>query len=76
MLPETAVLTYCGRDEAASPATGSAKAHVVEEKELVAHALDLAPAERVKDSGVSRTPVAEYAPRERSVRPQPVAAQK
>jgi 2-oxoglutarate dehydrogenase E1 component len=74
MLPETAVLTYCGRDEAASPATGSAKAHVIEEKELVAHALDLAPAERVKDSGVSRTPVAEYQPRERAVKPQPQPA--
>jgi 2-oxoglutarate dehydrogenase E1 component len=74
MLPETAVLAYCGRDEAASPATGSYKAHAVEEKELVGHALDLSPAERLKDSGVSRVPVAEYAPRERTVKQEPVGA--
>jgi 2-oxoglutarate dehydrogenase E1 component len=41
MLPETAVLTYCGRDEAASPATGSHQAHLAEEKELLARALEL-----------------------------------
>ena len=44
MLPETAVLNYVGRDEAASPATGSHKMHEVEEQELVVKALDLPPA--------------------------------
>jgi 2-oxoglutarate dehydrogenase E1 component len=43
MLPETAVLSYTGRDEAASPATGSYKMHQIEEQELIAHALDLKP---------------------------------
>jgi 2-oxoglutarate dehydrogenase E1 component len=43
MLPETATLTYCGRDESASPATGSYKMHEIEEQELIAHALDLKP---------------------------------
>ena len=38
ILPEHASLTYCGRDEAASPATGSTKMHEKEEKELVAQA--------------------------------------
>jgi 2-oxoglutarate dehydrogenase E1 component len=41
MLREAATLTYCGRDEAASPATGSYKMHEIEEQELIAHALDL-----------------------------------
>jgi len=40
LLPDT-ILTYVGRDEAASPATGSAKQHVQEERELVTAALDL-----------------------------------
>ncbi len=43
MLPDTAVLTYVGRDASASPATGSYKVHAVEEKELLSHALDLSP---------------------------------
>jgi 2-oxoglutarate dehydrogenase E1 component len=41
MLPKTAVLTYCGRDEAASPAVGSKKVSDREEAEIVARALDL-----------------------------------
>jgi 2-oxoglutarate dehydrogenase E1 component len=41
MLPEAATLSYTGRDEAASPATGSYKMHEIEEAELIAHALDL-----------------------------------
>ncbi|HWB53481.1 MAG TPA: 2-oxoglutarate dehydrogenase E1 component [Tepidisphaeraceae bacterium] len=41
MLSETAVLTYVGRDEASSPATGSYKIHEAEERELVSQALDL-----------------------------------
>ena len=43
MLPDPAVLTYYGRDEAASPATGSLKSHNEEEKEFIAHALDVPP---------------------------------
>ena len=43
LLPDPAVLTYYGRDEAASPATGSYKMHQVEEQEIIAHALEIAP---------------------------------
>jgi 2-oxoglutarate dehydrogenase E1 component len=48
LLPDTAVLTYVGRDAASSPATGSYKVHNVEEKELISHALDLTPAPPAK----------------------------
>jgi 2-oxoglutarate dehydrogenase E1 component len=41
MLPEQAMLGYHGRDEAASPATGSMYTHKSEESEIVAHALEL-----------------------------------
>lgn len=41
MLPDT-VLQYVGRDDSASPATGSFKLHQVEEQEIVSHALGLA----------------------------------
>jgi 2-oxoglutarate dehydrogenase E1 component len=41
ILPENRVLTYYGRDEASSPATGSYKMHKLEEEELVSHALEL-----------------------------------
>jgi len=44
MLPETAVLIYCGRDEAASPAVGSKKVSDAEEAEIISRALELAPA--------------------------------
>jgi 2-oxoglutarate dehydrogenase E1 component len=44
MLPETAVLSYDGRDEAASPAVGSKKVSDREEAEVVATALEV-PAE-------------------------------
>ncbi|MDP9174144.1 MAG: 2-oxoglutarate dehydrogenase E1 component [Planctomycetota bacterium] len=43
MLSETAVLTYYGRDEAASPAVGSKKVSDAEEAELIALALELPP---------------------------------
>jgi 2-oxoglutarate dehydrogenase E1 component len=46
ILPENRVLTYYGRDEAASPATGAHKMHEIEEQELLAHALEL-PAKEV-----------------------------
>ena len=41
LLPQGSTLGYCGRDEAASPATGSLKMHNVEEEELLTRALDL-----------------------------------
>jgi 2-oxoglutarate dehydrogenase E1 component len=41
LLPTGSTLTYCGREEAASPATGSHKMHEIEEEELLEHALDL-----------------------------------
>ena len=41
MLPDPAVLSYFGRDEAASPATGSMKAHEREEADLIGQALEL-----------------------------------
>jgi 2-oxoglutarate dehydrogenase E1 component len=44
-LPEDRVLSYIGREEAASPATGLHKMHDIEEEELVSHALDLPPRE-------------------------------
>jgi 2-oxoglutarate dehydrogenase complex dehydrogenase (E1) component-like enzyme len=42
MLPDT-IVNYVGRDEAASPATGSMKDHAREEREIVAHSLNLNP---------------------------------
>jgi 2-oxoglutarate dehydrogenase E1 component len=41
LLPAGSTLCYIGRKEAASPATGSHKMHLDEEKEIVTHALDL-----------------------------------
>jgi 2-oxoglutarate dehydrogenase E1 component len=41
MLPETAVLSYYGRDEAASPAVGSKRVSDQEEAEVVSRALEL-----------------------------------
>jgi 2-oxoglutarate dehydrogenase E1 component len=41
MLPETSVLSYNGRDEAASPAVGSKKLSDQEEAQIVSRALDL-----------------------------------
>ena len=43
LLPDPATLHYFGRDEAASPATGSNKMHQAEEAELVQQALEIAP---------------------------------
>ncbi|HYE18828.1 MAG TPA: hypothetical protein VEA69_10310, partial [Tepidisphaeraceae bacterium] len=40
-MPENRTLSYFGREEAASPATGSHKLHMIEQEELVAHALEL-----------------------------------
>ena len=52
MLPDPMVLSYVGRDEAASPATGSKSMHDAEEQEIVAHALEIKSKE-VKASGVT-----------------------
>src|SRR5688572_1244685 len=41
ILPDGRVTRYYGREESASPATGSYKIHQIEEQELVAHALEL-----------------------------------
>jgi 2-oxoglutarate dehydrogenase E1 component len=41
MLPETAVLKYFGRDEAASPAVGSKRINDQEEAEIISRALEL-----------------------------------
>ncbi len=41
LLPAGTTLGYIGRDETASPATGSHKMHEVEEHEILSHALDL-----------------------------------
>jgi 2-oxoglutarate dehydrogenase E1 component len=41
LLPDPVVLAYVGRDEAASPATGSSAMHKIEEAELVGQALDI-----------------------------------
>jgi 2-oxoglutarate dehydrogenase E1 component len=46
LLPDPAVLTYYGRDEAASPATGSYKMHQVEEQEIIGHALEIVSKEK------------------------------
>jgi 2-oxoglutarate dehydrogenase E1 component len=41
IMPENLVLSYYGRDEAASPATGVHKLHLIEEQEILSHALEL-----------------------------------
>jgi len=43
LLPDPLVLSYVGREEAASPATGSNDMHKSEEQEIVVHALDIKP---------------------------------
>ncbi|MDB5294301.1 MAG: 2-oxoglutarate dehydrogenase component [Phycisphaerales bacterium] len=43
LLPDPVTLHYVGRDEAASPATGSTKTHKAEEAELVQQALEIPP---------------------------------
>ncbi len=64
LLRDTAVLTFHGREESASPATGSGKMHLIEEEEVIAHALDIqpnkpeAPATAVKVEEPASVPVA------------------
>jgi 2-oxoglutarate dehydrogenase E1 component len=55
MLPDTLV-NYIGRDAAASPATGSQKQHLQEERELVATALDLPSTKRAAAAAAAATP--------------------
>lgn len=43
ILPDPATLHYVGREESASPATGSTKVHAAEELELIQQALEIAP---------------------------------
>jgi 2-oxoglutarate dehydrogenase E1 component len=68
MIPESAVLTYHGRDEAASPATGSMAVHKQEEQELVAAALELP-----KPGGNGQLDQPSVAERTPQHAPQPVA---
>ncbi|HRK30272.1 MAG TPA: 2-oxoglutarate dehydrogenase E1 component, partial [Tepidisphaeraceae bacterium] len=49
MLPDNVVLSYHGRDEGASPATGSATVHKQEEAELLLHALELPMEQKAKE---------------------------
>jgi len=54
ILPENRTLSYFGREEAASPATGAYKLHSIEEAELVGHALEIpAPAKSATSEGAS-----------------------
>jgi 2-oxoglutarate dehydrogenase E1 component len=64
LLPAGATLNYCGREEAASPATGSHKMHEVEEEEIMEHALDLKSRQATLVNGVAATttPVAAAQP--------------
>jgi 2-oxoglutarate dehydrogenase E1 component len=41
LMPDPAVLSYFGRDAAASPATGSYRMHEIESEEIVCHALEI-----------------------------------
>jgi len=54
LLRDTAVLTYHGREESASPATGSSKIHIIEEEEIIAHALDIPPKDPAVTSAVAK----------------------
>ena len=56
MLPDPAVLTYHGRDEAASPATGSYKMHEAEEQEIISHALDLPARQKEAEDAAKQRP--------------------
>jgi 2-oxoglutarate dehydrogenase E1 component len=66
ILPDGRVTRYYGREESASPATGSYKLHQIEEQELVAHALEL-PTEQ------SRKTIPPAAPKEAAQKATPVS---
>ena len=58
MIPDNAVLTYHGREEAASPATGSMAMHKQEELDLVNAALEIGSSKPPSDSTAQAQPVA------------------
>jgi 2-oxoglutarate dehydrogenase complex dehydrogenase (E1) component-like enzyme len=62
MLPDAVVSNYYGRDESASPATGSYKMHQIEEQEIIAHALELKPKAEAAKAGASRAEGAKAPP--------------
>ncbi len=74
LLPDPLVLSYVGREEAASPATGNANMHKEEEQELVAHALDLKPRERDRAQSSEVKPKAAAAPETKPAAAQPATA--
>jgi 2-oxoglutarate dehydrogenase E1 component len=55
MFPDQ-VITYVGREEAASPAVGSMKMHQVEEQELISHAMALPPREQPVQETAKQAP--------------------
>jgi 2-oxoglutarate dehydrogenase E1 component len=69
ILPENRMLSYFGREEAASPATGLYKMHLIEEQENLSHALEIptrevtpppSPEERVVGASADKgTPVSD-----------------
>ena len=54
LLRDNTILTYHGREESASPATGSSKIHLIEEEEIIGHALDL-PARKSSPAAAVKT---------------------
>ncbi|HSV13486.1 MAG TPA: 2-oxoglutarate dehydrogenase E1 component, partial [Tepidisphaeraceae bacterium] len=73
LLPQGAALGYIGRDEAASPATGSHKMHEVEEHEILTHALDLKQRAAAKPAA-AQAAVAAVATSAPATAPSPIAA--
>ncbi len=63
LLPETAVLTYYGRDESASPATGLHKLHEEEEEEMIGLALEIPAASPAAAVAAEAQPATAASPR-------------
>ena len=57
LLPDASVLSYQGRDEAASPATGSFAEHQAEEEALLQQALDVRPEQLAAQAAGDGSPV-------------------
>ncbi len=76
LLPDGRVLTYYGRDEAASSAVGSKRLHEIEEQELVSHALDLRTPVSTGGNGAARPAVDEPPPTSQRTLAQPQETQK
>jgi 2-oxoglutarate dehydrogenase E1 component len=70
LLPAGTTIAYIGRDEAASPATGSHKMHEVEEHEILTHALDIKP----KKPAAAPSPTAQVAASVPAAAKSPIAA--